>query len=330
MIRALRRLWHSRDWMLIPLGALVILVAAIFAMSRAGWFDEDSGYRAPRFALGLADLSYAEPDSEPTEGMRFGASIYGTVTETPALRAPMIDPRVGPGAFSGLVHEDVARFVRAWPQALLLDQGVPPLTSHLALQPEDFATGGRLILREGCLRIIKQGWEEERLVVPLDLIDLFRDPENYLAIGAYDGPAETRLRIGEPGGLVRVIPVLDSQLEGAAEFREKCGGAPIVLLASAKRVPDCSGDYLAAEEERQRRSRADYERAAEEARQRAAACQAEREAGSAAGQRGGMPCPPAVVPAPPPPMPPPPPDTGGSDVCRHPDAPISDTPDAGS
>jgi hypothetical protein len=308
--------------MLIPLGALVILAAAIFAMSQAGWFDEDSGYRAPRFALGLADLSYAEPNSEPTTGMRFQASIYGTVTDAPAVRAAMVDPRVGSGSVSGIVHEDVARFVRAWPQTGLLDRGAPALTSHLALQPEDFATGGRLILREGCLRIVKQGWDEERLVVPFGPIDLFRDPEGYLAIGAYDGPEETRLRIGEPGGLVRVIPVLDSQLEGAAEFRERCGSA-IVLLASAKRLPDCSGEYLAAEEERQRRSRADYERVAEEVREKAAAC----EARNAAGGGAPVPCPPAVVPVPPPPMPPPPPDTGGSNVCRHPDEPIPDTPE---
>ena len=327
MIRAVRRLWHSRDWMLLPLGGAVILAAVIFAVNQTGWLDRDSGYRAARFGLSLLDLSYALPDSEPPAGMRFVASIHGTVTEAPAVRARMVDPRVAGGTFSGLAHEDVARFLRAWPQAALLDRGVPPETSHLALQPEDFATGGRLILRDGCLRIVKHGWDEERLVVPFGPIDLFRDAENYLAIGAYGGPEETRLRIGEPGGLIHVIPVLDSQLEGVAEFRERCGDAPIVLLQAAKRLPDCSAEYLAAEDERQSRARADYERVAEEVRERAAACQAERETGKTAGKGGVMPCPPAVVPAPPPPMPPPPPDTGGSGVCRHPDAPISDTPE---
>jgi len=314
----LRPLWHSRDWMLIPLGALAIVAVVAFAAVQAGWLEPDSGYRPPRFEILLADLSHARADSGPTAGMRFVASIRGTVTEAPPVRAAMVDPRVAPGSNGGLAHEDVARFLRAWPMARLLDPGEGPDVSTLELRPEHFATGGRLILREGCLRIVKQGWNEERLAVPFGLIDLFRDPQGYLAIGAFDGSEETRLRIGEPGGLIQVTPVKDEQLDGVAGLRALCGEAPIVLLQSVKRLPDCSPEYLAAEEERQRPLR----EAARRQNDAAAACLRERAARPAG--PGTPPCPPGL----PPPQPPIPVEPIGGGVCRDPGAPIPDTPKA--
>lgn len=317
MIGRLQRLWHSRDWMLIPLGALTVITAVAFVGVQGGWFKADSGYRPARFELVLTDLSHAA-DSEPTVGMRFVASIHGTVTEAPTVRPPMVDLRIAPGSNSGLAHADVARFLRAWPLARLLDPGKLPEVSTLDLRPEHFATGGRLILRDGCLRIVKQGWEGERLVVPLWGVDLFRDPQNYLAIGAFEGAEETRLRIGEPGGLIQVSPVRDEQLESVGELRKLCGDAPIVLLQSAKRLPDCSPDYLAAEEERQRPVR----EAAERQNAAAEACRRQRE--SAPPGPATPPCPPG----PPPPQPPSSLEPIDGGVCRHPAVPIADTPSA--
>lgn len=318
----LRRLWNSRDWMLVPLILAVPVVAFLFF-----WLDpygppEGSESRPPSFRVTLPESWRGDPDSAPTQGMDFVASIYGTVTDAPPLRAPMVDARVGRGSLSGIVHEDVARFVKAWPNAILLDEGVRPEMSTLDMRPEHVATGSRLILREGCLRVRKDGWDEERLVVLFGPMDLFRDAQDYLAIGMPDGAPEYRLRIGEPGGLVWVSPVMDEQLEGVEEFRALCGDAPIVLLTGTpKRLPDCSPAFLETEREKQRH----YEAAYAAQKDQADACRANNERRAAEQARTGGP---AIPPVPCPPYQSPPPrieDIGG-ETCRHPDAPLFEGP----
>ena len=314
-----RRLWNSRDWMLVPLILAVPVVAFLFV-----WLDpygppEGSDYRPPRFEIFLADRWAGNEDSEPTVGMDFVLSKYGTVTDAPYLRAEMVDARVGRGSNSGTVQEDVARFVKAWPVVTLIDEGVRAQVSTLDLKPENFATGAKLVLREGCLRVQKQGWDEEHLVIPFGPIDMFRDAEGFLAVGQPDGAAEYQLRVGEVGGLLWVSKVADSQLEGVAEFRKLCGDAPIALLTGTpKRLPDCSAAFLDLEAEKQRH----YEAAYAAQKDQADACRAnnDRRAQEQASTGG-----PAIPPVPCPPYQSPPPriEEIGGDVCRHPDAPVS-------
>ncbi|ANU06692.1 hypothetical protein [Paraurantiacibacter namhicola] len=318
----LRDKWNSRNWMLVPLILAVPVVAFIYV-----WLDpygppEGSESRPPTFEVFLPDLWPGDPDSEPTRGMDFVASIYGTVIEAPVLRAGMVDARVGRGSTSGTVAEDVARFVRAWPSVTVLDEGVRPEYSTLEMRPEHSATGATLLLREGCLRARKEGWDEEHLVIPFGPIDLFRDAQGYLAVGQPDGAAEYQLRIGEPGGLVWLSPVDDAQLEGVAAFREACGDAPIALMTGTpKRLPDCSAAFLAIEAEKQRHYDAAYAAQKDEAE----ACRAANESRAAVeSKRVG----PRTPPAPCPPLlnTPPPIEAIGGDVCRHPDAPVTPGP----
>ena len=313
----LRRLWRKDKALAALLLAVPIIILAGLGWN---WFDQPPGSNArpATYRIELTEIWRGSPNSEPTEGMRFLASKYGTVTDAPVVRAEMVDGRVGRGTLSLMVHEDVAAFVRAAPNAILLDGGVRAGYTTLDLRPEHFAQGGRLILREGCLRVRKDGWEEERLVVPMANTDLFRDPEGYLAAGSFDAAAEYRLRVGEPGGLLWLSPVADAQLEGVEAFRELCGDAPIVLLAQTpKRLPDCSPAFLAQFVE-QRRA---YEAAFEAQKEEALACRSRNEQRNLADSaRGG----PVMPPTPCPPMmqPPPPPQTIGGEVCRHPDVPV--------
>ena len=313
----LRRLWRKDKALAALLMAVPIIILAGLAWNR---FDRPAGSdaRPALYRIDLPELWRGAPDSEPTMGMRFLASKYGTVTDAPVVRAEMVDERVGRGSLSLMVHEDVAAFVKAWPNAVLLDPGVRAEYTTLDLRPEHFPQGGRLILREGCLRVQKDGWNGERLVVPMGNTDLFRDPEGYLAAGQIDAAAEYRLRVGEPGGLLWLNPVADSQLEGVEAFRELCGDAPIVLLTQTpKRLPDCSPAYLA-QFDNQRRA---YEAAFEAQKEEALACRARNEQRNSEDvARGGPVMPP--VPCPPMMQPPPPPQAIGGEVCRHPDVPV--------
>ena len=313
----LRRLWR-RDKALASLLLAVPLV--ILAGLAWNWYDRPPGFDAQPalYRIEMPDLWRGAPDSEPTVGMRFVASKYGTVTDAPVVRAEMVDDRVGRGSLSLMVHEDVAAFIKAGPNAVLLDPGVRAQYTTLDLRPEHIPQGGRLVLREGCLRVRKDGWAEERLVVPMGNTDLFRDPEGYLAAGQIDAAAEYRLRVGEPGGLLWVSPVADAQLEGVEAFRKLCGGAPIVLLTQTpKRLPDCSPAYLAQFVEQRQK----YEAAFEAQKEEALACQAGNlRRNIEDNARGGPVMPP--VPCPPSVQPPPPPQAIGGEVCRHPDVPV--------
>lgn len=312
-----RRLWRKDK-------ALASLVVALPLLVLAGlvWNMVDrppgSDYRPASYRVDLPEIWRGAPDSQPTVGMRFVAGKYGTVTDSPVVRAQMVDERVGRGSLSLTVHPDVAAFIKVFPNAILLDEGVRPEVTTLDIRPEHSPLGGKLVMREGCLRAAKDGWEGERLVVAMANTDLFRDPEGYLAVGRSDAAPEYRLRVGEPGGLLWLSPVADSQLEGVEEFRKLCGDAPIVLLAGPpRRLPDCSPAYLRQFEEQQRR----YDAAFEASKQEALACRAANEKRNAEETaRGGPVTPP--VPCPPSYQPPPPPQAIGGEVCRHPDVPV--------
>ena len=307
-------------WALAVLLAVIVLPIALFRLPDLTRIGEPQP-RPPSYRVELLDLDRSNGDSTPTVGMSVEQTGFGTITNAPALRAPMVDPRVGRGAISGQAHSDIARFVHIWPQAILLDEGVRPQVSTLDLRPEDYSSGGRLILRDGCLRIIKQGWEQERLLVLSRPFDLFRDEQGYLAIGQKGGADENRLRIGESGGQITVDPAQDEQLEGIAEFRELCGDAPVALLAQAKRLPDCSAAFLEKDEAQAAR----YRTAFEAQKEAALACQAANERRSAEEQaKGGPRTPP--VPCPPFLSPPPVPEGIGSEICRHPDVPVPTQP----
>lgn len=316
-MRWLARLWSRDKGLALLAVAVPLTIAAGLGWS---WLQKSAApeVRPPEFRVDLAEMWRGSEDSEPTVGMRFLASRYGTVTDAPVVRAPMVDGRVGRGSLSLMVHEDVAAFIRAWPGAILLDPGIRPEMTTLDLKEEDFPQGARLILREGCLRAVKTGWDGERLVLPFGNTDLFRDPEGYLAVGTADGAAEYRLRVGEPGGLLWLSPVDDAQLEGVAEFRKLCGNEPIVLLAAPpKRLPDCSAAYL----EKFADERRVYDAAFEAQKDEALACRAVNEKRNAQElAKGGAVTPP--VPCPPNLPPPPPPAAIGGEICRHPDVPV--------
>ena len=315
--------WQRR-WREQPALAVLIVAIPLIVIAGLAWRAAEAPpqFRPATYRVQLADLSHGRADSAPALGMRLAAGGFATIDAVPAVRAPMVDSRVAQGAISGMVQPDIARFIKAWPFAIPLDPGSSMQTTTLDLRPEHSPQGARLILRDGCLRVRKRGWKEERLVVPLGPLDLFRDEQNYLSTGTPDGAAEYRLRIGEPGGLIWVGPVADSQLEGVAALRAACGTAPIVLMGQApKRLPVCSADYLARFADRRRALAAEYEAQSKAQSQAAAACREGNAArGAAERARGGPVTPP--VPCPPMMPPPPPPEAIGGDVCRAPGVPL--------
>ena len=300
--------------------ALLILFALIsaplvtFFWPRDLFRDTSNDYRPASYAVELADLSYAQSDTEPTIGMNLEASRFGTITDAPFVRAPMIDPREGEGKSDGRLAPDVARFVKAWPYARVMDEGQEGLTT--LDMPTDFGAGAYLTLRKGCLHAVSPASPQPFLLVSLSGQSVFRDPEGYLAIGRYDGAEEYRLRIGERGGRIALAPVPDERLEGVEGLRKLCGDAPVALLGEAKRLPDCSATILATEAERQRH----LEAAAREALETNRECKAEYDRlADAQRRRGGRITPPPSC-YPMPPSPPPEPFARG--ICRHPDEPV--------
>ncbi|WP_379548578.1 hypothetical protein ACFCW2_05265 [Qipengyuania sp. DSG2-2] len=316
---------HNRNgrispWALGLLLAVTLAPIALYLLPDLNRIAEPQS-RPPTFGITLLDIDRSVTESPPTLGMELSAESFGTVTRAPAVRAPMVDPRVGRGTSGLAVEPGVARFVRTWPSAFLVDEGIRPEVSTLALRPEDFPGGGRLVLRDGCLRIVKQGWEEERLAVPFQHLDMFRDPEGYLAVGESGGAEEYRLRIGETGGHIMASPVEDEYLEGIAELRQHCGDAPVALLYQVKRLPDCSAEFLRTSEAEGVKYRAAFEAQKEES----LACQRGNEERAAKEQQAGGPRTPPV-PCPPFLSPPPPPEAVGGDICRHPDTPVPEGP----
>ena len=296
------------------LAAFVLLPVLLLFWPREVFRDTSMDYRAPRYAIELADLSYAAPDSEPTVGMEFVASRYGTVMQAPPVRAAMVDPRVSRHVYSGDVSGRVARFVKAWPRAHLIDEGQPGVST--LRMPTDYSDGAYLTLREGCLHVVSPAGPKRFLAVFVGSDGLQRDAEGYLATGAIGGADEYALRIGERGGQIQLGPVEDAQLDGIEALREACGEDPVALVYGAKRLPDCPPVIL-----RERAEAYEREREIAERRQIAGAqCKADYERLAAAERRRGGPAtpPPPCFPAPVPPPPPP----GKDALCRHPDAAI--------
>ena len=304
----------------VPPTAILLLLAIatlpiwLFLWPREGFPDGGWERRPPTYALMLDDLSYAATDSAPTVGMSLVASRYGTITRAPFVRAEMVDPRIAEGKADGMVAADVARFVKAWPRASLVDPGRQGELTTLGSMI-DYGAGAYLTLRDGCLHAVSPFEQKRFLIVGAWPPSVFRDPENYLAIGRQGGAAEYRLRIGERGGVILMNPIDDAQLDGVAALRKLCGKDPIALLSQAKRLPDCPQAILDAEAERRRIEQAAYDRAVEDN----AACIAnyERRQREERGRNGPVTPPPSCYPIPPSPR-----EEMAFGTCRPPDAPV--------
>jgi hypothetical protein len=246
----LRRLWQGRDWMLIPLGALVLMAA--------GWSLIDLGAGAasdepPRYRTDWA-VSPGDANAGPTVGMTLSEDGYGTVTDAPAVEAPMASAEARGSVPVPMVASDVARFVRAWPRQVRLNPPADGMTvCTLEGQPR---YAGRLVLIDGCLRFQPANSASPGPLVLAGGAGLSRDADNYLAIGSPDAPPEYRLRVGEPDGVfIGIGCSMDAPVPAPPELARQCGVGEMVRLGTIKRKPVCSRPYLERRRELQRQER---------------------------------------------------------------------------
>lgn len=275
----LRRLWHSRDWMLIPLGAIILVSLGWWLIGHAIIPESDG----PRWRTDWT-IEPGEADAGPTVGMTLSAAGYGTVTQAPPVEAAMAPDDGGGSRQSPDVAPDVARFLRAWPREVRLDR--PPGGELVCTLEGPAHYAGKLVLVDGCLRFQAADARSPGPLVLAGATGLFRDEENYLSLGAPAAPREYRLRVGEPGGvLIGVGCSMDGPVPAPRALAEQCGVGQMIRLGTIKRKPVCSSAYL---ERRRQLQRQEQETTARLRRERAA-CVART--GAPAG------CPPDVIPA---------------------------------
>ena len=245
----LGRLWQSRDWMLVPLGALVLMSAA--------WSVLDLGAPAridpPRYRTDWA-VPPGDANAGPTVGMTLSEEGYGTVIDAPAVEAPMASVEVGGSVRMPAVATDVARFLRAWPRQVRLDRPPDGMTVCTLEGLPRYA--GKLVLVDGCLRFQPENAAAPGPLVLAGAIVLSRDTENYLSVGSPDAPPEYRLRVGERGGVfVGVGCSMDAPVPAPPELARQCGADEMIRLGTIKREPVCSDAYLERRRELQRQER---------------------------------------------------------------------------
>lgn len=237
MLNGLRRLWRSRDWMLIPLAAIAILAAAWWVITEVLLSRAETRTYHIDWQVDPGDRA-----AGPTTGMVVEESGYGTVMDVPTVQAPMTGDEGG-GPFSEpSIAPDVARFVRALPREVRTDPApAGPIVCTLEGLPR---YAGRLVLVDGCLRFHHDG---EATPGPLVLapVSLARDKENYLAVGPTDAPPEYRLRVGEPGGVFLGVGCSrDGPVPAPEDLARQCGVDRMIRLGTIKRKPLCSPAYL--------------------------------------------------------------------------------------
>lgn len=242
MIRALRRLWRSRDWMLIPLGALALCVCAFLAFAWMGLdlpFDGREPFDPPRYETTWR-VEPGNPDAPPPRGMTVSRAGFGTVTTAPAALAEEAPHETPLGRWDlPIVQPEVARFIRAFPTRRWLNPPEDGMVTCTLEAPPVFR--GRLVLRGGCVLFDHADAAEPDAIALLSGGNLFRDPEGYLAFGLREGFAEYRLRVGEEdryfegAGCSRPV-----YLPAPPELARICGAERMINIATAKRVPACS------------------------------------------------------------------------------------------
>lgn len=248
MIGRLRRLWHSRDWMLIPLGLLVILSVGWWLLDRQRSPDDDGPAYRTDWAVAKGDASRG-----PTIGMALSPAGFGTVTSAPPVLAPMA-PEHSRATGEGGVAADVAPFVRAWPRDVRISWPGDGLMVCTAEGPPSYS--GKLVLIDGCLRFQREGAAAPGPLVVLRGVSLARDADNYLAVGAPDAPAEYQLRVGEPDGVFAGVGCsMDGPVPAPPELARQCGVGDMIRPGIVKRRPVCSAAYLERRRELQRQER---------------------------------------------------------------------------
>jgi hypothetical protein len=246
MIPAFRRLWHSRDWMLIPLGLLTIAAAGLLTLQWIGFdlpFDGREPHDPPRYET-IWLVQPGDPDAPPTIGMTVDGAGFGTVLTAPAVLADEAPLHTPPGRWDHpIVQPEIARFIRAVPVRRWLNPPEDGMTTCTLEGPPVFK--GRLILRNGCVLFDHDDPAEADAVALLSGGNLFRDSENYLAFGLREGFPEFRLRIGEEGGHFKSAGCSQpAYLQAPPELARICGAERMINIITAKRVPTCSQTTL--------------------------------------------------------------------------------------
>lgn len=279
LLRSLHKLWLSRDWLLIPLGALVLLGGLGWLASRL--FAPESSW-PPRFetAWGI-DKGSAKAAIPP--GMTLSNEGFGTIAEAPALRPQMAPAGSQPEPLAGPpVAPDVARFLRAWPR---LRRANPPNDGVAICTLEGIPVyRGRLVLVDGCLRYQREGEPSPGPLAVLSHSAIFRDEQGYLTVGLPEGPAEYRLRVGEAGTMRGNGCSQDALLPAPPDLAKACGVREMIRFSGVGRKPVCSAEYLAQLETLRQQERETLDR-----------LKREREACIARGTPGEA-CPPGVAP----------------------------------
>lgn len=288
MIDAVRRLWNSRDWMLIPLGVLTLGVVGLLVFEWKGGELPLAGrepFDPPRYQT-TWQIEPGEPHAPPTRGMSVSQEGFGNVARAPAVLAEEapLDTPLGRWGLP-IVQPEVARFVRAFPVRRWLNPPRDGMMTCTLEGPPVFR--GRLVLRDGCVPFDHEEPGPSDAIALLAGGNLFRDPEGYLAFGLREGFDEYRLRIGEDGGHFEGAGCSQpAYFPAPSGLARACGADRMINIATVKRIPGCSPATL--------------QRIENEVRQVAELNTglARQNAACRAANGPGAPCPPSVAPAP--------------------------------
>lgn len=217
---------------LVPVTLLAIAaMLVVLAMLPDRWFEGPPEPPEP-IAVDLLEPKRTST-ARPTIGMSIGAGGFGTIATAPARRlAPSRQqPATVASTLTGApaVPQQVSGLVR------LLARVTPVVPSRartlhtLAIPPRQF---GRIMLRDGCLRLDEPG--EPHVVLP-SFARLYIDEDGFLTISAPANSAETNPRIGEPasweGDDRRPL-----EAGAAARIRARCGPGAVRLVGHAQSV----------------------------------------------------------------------------------------------
>ena len=286
----------------IPPAALALLLA-ILALPFVYYLLPDSriwtdpGFAPPRIELRW-EVGSGDEDAPPTVGMVFDDEGRASVGD-----APQVLPveTYGPGEI-GLfpdppVQPDVARFILALPHEITLGPNAQRERVSTCTLEGEAQYEGRIVLRDGCLRL-QRGGDATPGPVVMGYFAVFRDAENYLTIGAMDGRPEAALRVGEPRAQLSGIGCSkDKPVKAPPALAKLCQAETMIRIGTIRRESICSEDRIADLV----KQAVDYRVVSDRLRAENAACIAEN--------GRGAPCPPAAAPLPPP----------GAQSCRMPE-----------
>lgn len=205
-------------------------LVALAALPR-DWFEPPAKPRQPPAVEFIAPDGATAP--APIKGMSAGPEGFGTILSAPPRKleptAELIEP--GPQLFASNAPA-IAPALGGLLRLVARIAPVPPSDQLVNFNPE--APGrdvGRIILRDGCLRLAAAG--EPHVILPAGT-RLYVDDQGYLSLGILSD-SRANPRVGE---LVswEAYPQPPLSLAAAARVRTQCGPGPVRFLTIALSV----------------------------------------------------------------------------------------------